>query len=104
LNPGQLLTKTSACHPDPDSGTGEESADTIYNVLNRFLPPWTSFQVTNDRNVRHVEILKFGIYRKRDDIRMSVIPRHEGSQEVRFMLILSFTDPLEMLLPISGSA
>jgi hypothetical protein len=32
---------------------------------------------------------------------VGVIPRHEGSPEVLFMLILSFTDPRETL-PTSG--
>lgn len=30
-----------------------------------------------------------------------VIPRHEGSPEVLFKLILSFTDPRETLIPIA---
>jgi hypothetical protein len=41
---------------------------------------------------------KIGIYRKGNDIKMGVIPRHEESPAVLFMFNLSFPEPREMLL------
>ncbi|RPA69154.1 hypothetical protein EF405_04925 [Cyclobacteriaceae bacterium YHN15] len=69
----------------PVIGPKERFADTIYNALNRFLPPWrTRLYVTSDRNVRHSDEGRVSLMMGRSFI---LVPRIQDDGSLDVILI-----------------